>query len=116
MDLFIYKIGQEIKFNLFMCSGTVTSFIKRLPPLVPYQYGFRVTLYTYCLIIVSPYRMGNPLETCTDRLYSIAIGAFVAVSVNVLICPAWAGEKLHEELADNFDLVADSLEGNSLIN
>ncbi|XP_059662264.1 aluminum-activated malate transporter 9-like [Cornus florida] len=90
--------------------GVVTSFMKLWPSLVPYEYGFRVVLFTYCLIIVSGYRMGNPINTAIDRLYSIAIGAIVAVLVNVLIFPTWAGEQLHTQLVSSFDSVADSLE------
>ncbi|CAI9755483.1 unnamed protein product [Fraxinus pennsylvanica] len=90
--------------------GTVTSFMKLWPSLVPYEYGFRVILFTYCLIIVSGYRMGNPIRTAMDRLYSIAIGAIVAVLVNVLVFPIWAGEQLHKELVSNFNSVADALE------
>ncbi|XP_027183263.1 aluminum-activated malate transporter 9-like [Coffea eugenioides] len=90
--------------------GAITSFMKFWPPLAPYEYGFRVILFTYCLIIVSGYRMGNPIRTSMDRLYSIAIGGIVAVSVNVLIFPIWAGEQLHQELVTNFKSVADALE------
>ncbi|XP_062074476.1 aluminum-activated malate transporter 9-like isoform X2 [Humulus lupulus] len=90
--------------------GAVTSFMKLWPSLVPYEYGFRVILFTYCLIIVSGYRMGNPIRTSMDRLYSIAIGGVVAVLVNVLVCPIWAGEQLHKEIVKNFNSVADSLE------
>ncbi|GAB4857463.1 hypothetical protein Ancab_015372 [Ancistrocladus abbreviatus] len=90
--------------------GAITSFIKLWPSLVPYEYGFRVILFSFCLIIISGYRMGNPLTTAMDRLYSIAIGGFVAVLVNVLIYPIWAGEQLHKELVDSFEAVADSLE------
>ncbi|PQM36614.1 aluminum-activated malate transporter 9-like [Prunus yedoensis var. nudiflora] len=54
--------------------------------------------------------MGNPMRTAMDRLYSIAIGGFVAVLVNVLVCPIWAGEQLHKELVNSFDSVAASLE------
>ncbi|XP_061988937.1 aluminum-activated malate transporter 9-like [Rosa rugosa] len=92
--------------------GAVTSFMKLWPSLAPYEYGFRVILFTYCLIVVSGYRMslGNPIRTAMDRLYSIAIGGFVAVFVNVLVFPIWAGEQLHKELVNNFNSVADSLE------
>ncbi|XP_050230383.1 aluminum-activated malate transporter 9-like [Mercurialis annua] len=90
--------------------GAITSFMKLWPSLVPYEYGFRVILFTYCLIIVSGYRMGNPITTAMDRLYSIAIGGFVAVLVNVLVFPIWAGEQLHNELVTSFNSVADSLE------
>ncbi|WVZ72865.1 hypothetical protein U9M48_021258 [Paspalum notatum var. saurae] len=98
-----------IGFSIFLI-GAVTSFMKLWPSLVPYEYGFRVILLTYCLIIVSGYRMGNPIRTMMDRLYSIGIGGLVAVLVNVFICPIWAGEQLHKELVDNFNSLADSLE------
>lgn len=55
--------------------------------------------------------MGNPIITAMDRLYSIAIGGIVAVAVNVLICPIWAGEILHKELVSHFASLADALEG-----
>ncbi|KAL5727143.1 hypothetical protein ACHQM5_000370 [Ranunculus cassubicifolius] len=90
--------------------GAVTSFMKLWPSLAPYEYGFRVILFTYCLIIVSGYRMGGPITTAMDRLYAIAIGAFVAVFVNTLVFPIWAGEQLHNELVKNFNAVADALE------
>ncbi|KAJ8638781.1 hypothetical protein MRB53_015475 [Persea americana] len=90
--------------------GALTSFMKLWPSLVPYEYGFRVILFTFCLIIVSGYRMGNPIRTAMDRLYSIAMGGFVALIVNVLIFPIWAGEQLHRELVSSFNSVADSLE------
>ncbi|BAA96226.1 hypothetical protein [Oryza sativa Japonica Group] len=98
-----------IGFSIFLI-GAVTSFMKLWPSLVPYEYGFRVILFTYCLIIVSGYRMGNPIRTAMDRLYSIAIGALIAVLVNVFICPIWAGEQLHRELVNSFNSLADSLE------
>ncbi|KAL6850287.1 hypothetical protein ACP4OV_020914 [Aristida adscensionis] len=96
-------------FSIFLI-GAVTSFMKQWPSLVPYEYGFRVILFTSCLIIVSGYRMGNPIRTAMDRLYSIAIGGLVAVLVNVFVCPIWAGEQLHKELVNNFNSLADSLE------
>ncbi|KAK1408325.1 hypothetical protein QVD17_39998 [Tagetes erecta] len=98
-----------IGISIFMI-GAVTSFMKLWPTLVPYEYGFRVILFTYCLIIVSSYRIGNPIRTSVDRIYSILIGATVTITVNTLIFPIWAGEQLHKELVQNFSSVADSLE------
>ncbi|TVU22909.1 hypothetical protein EJB05_32643 [Eragrostis curvula] len=98
-----------IGFSIFLV-GAVTSFMKLWPSLVPYEYCFRVILFTHCLIIVSGYRMGNPIRTAMDRLYSIAIGGLVTVLVNVFICPIWAGEQLHNELVNSFNCLADSLE------
>ncbi|XWS61693.1 hypothetical protein CRYUN_Cryun07bG0147700 [Craigia yunnanensis] len=90
--------------------GAITSFMKLWPSFAPYEYGFRVILFTYCLIIVSGYRMGNPIRTAMDRPYSIAIGGFVTVFVNVLVFTIWAGEQLHKELVNSFNSLADSLE------
>ncbi|MBA0824872.1 hypothetical protein Goarm_021509 [Gossypium armourianum] len=97
-----------------LCAGAITSFMKLWPSFVPYEYGFRVVLYTYCLIIVSGYRMGNPIGTAMDRLYPIAIEGFVAVFVNVLVFPIWSGEQFLKELVDNFNLLAAALEDEGL--
>uniref|UniRef100_A0A0E0JIE5 Uncharacterized protein n=1 Tax=Oryza punctata TaxID=4537 RepID=A0A0E0JIE5_ORYPU len=99
-----YVIGLSI-----FLVGAVTSFVKQLPALAPYEYGFRVILFTYCLIVVSVYRVGEPVAAGLDRLYAIAIGAVLALLVNVLVFPAWAGEQLHRELVASFAAVADSL-------
>ncbi|CAH9141411.1 unnamed protein product [Cuscuta epithymum] len=90
--------------------ATITSLMKLWPPLVPYEYGFRVTLFTFCLIIVSGYRTESAIKFSVDRIYSIVIGTIIAVLVNVLVCPVWAGELLHKELVSSFNIVADSLE------
>lgn len=86
--------------------------MKLWPSLAPYEYGFRVILFTYCLIVANGYnRVGEPMRTAVDRLYSVAIGGAVTVLVNVLIFPIWAGEQLHKELVEHFNSVADSLQG-----
>ncbi|KAK7253073.1 hypothetical protein RIF29_37479 [Crotalaria pallida] len=98
-----------IGISIFLIAA-MTTFVKMWPSLVKYEYGFRVMLLSYCLIVVSGYRMGNPIRTMIDRLYSIAIGGIISVLVNVCVCPIWAGEQLHKELVQNFNSVADSLE------
>ncbi|ERM97497.1 hypothetical protein AMTRI_Chr02g217480 [Amborella trichopoda] len=98
-----------IGFTIFII-GALTSFIKQWPSLTPYEHGFRVILFTYCLIIISGYRMGHPIGTALNRLYAIAIGGAVTLVVNVSIFPIWAGEQLHKELVKSFETVADSLQ------
>ncbi|KAK7366713.1 hypothetical protein VNO80_08710 [Phaseolus coccineus] len=98
-----------IGLSMFMIA-VITSYMKMWAPLVQYEYGFRVTLLTYCLIVVSDYRIGNPIRTVIDRLYTIGIGGMISVFVNVSIFPIWAGDQLHKELVKNFHSVADSLE------
>lgn len=98
-----------IGFSVFLV-GSVTSFMKLWPSLKEYEYSFRVILFTFSLIVVSTYRVGNPVRTTIDRLSSISIGGAVTMVVCSAIFPCWAGDQLHKQIVKNFDCVADSLE------
>ncbi|KAI3987918.1 hypothetical protein MKX01_021032 [Papaver californicum] len=99
-----------IDISIFLIRA-LTSFLKQWPSLVAYEYGFRVILFTFCLIVVLVTVRGIHFFIVAETtLYSIAIGGFVAVLVNVLIFPIWAGEQLNKELVNHFDSVANSLQ------
>lgn len=87
------------------------TFIKSLPFMKSYEYGFRIILLTFSLVIVAEYREGDPIDIAVNRFIIIFIGAAIGLSVNLLLLPLWAGEELHEFIARNFNNVADSLEG-----
>ncbi|KAK4430192.1 Aluminum-activated malate transporter 4 [Sesamum alatum] len=95
----------------FFITGSVASYLKLYPTMAPYEYGYRVFVLTFCILMVAGNRTREYTVAILTRLVLIAVGACICFIINICIYPIWAGDDLHRLVVNNFKELAASLEG-----
>ncbi|CAN4119155.1 unnamed protein product [Withania somnifera] len=92
--------------------GAIATFMRFVPQLkARCDYGILIFILTFSMISVSGYRDHVVFDKAITRVTTILIGGAAAILFNVIICPVWAGEDLHNLIATNIEDLGISLEG-----
>ncbi|KAI5667001.1 hypothetical protein M9H77_16854 [Catharanthus roseus] len=107
------KIGEPIVIGVFVFLQAVASTFLRFFPNVKarYDYGLLIFILTFCLVSISGFRTDEILDLAQKRLSTIFIGASACIMVSILVYPVWAGEDLHNLVANNIEKLGNFLEG-----
>ena len=103
------RLEGAVMVSSVLVAGFGASYAKLHPAARPYEYGFRVFLLTYCIVLVSGTK--SFLETASNPRLLLAHGGASARVVNILVFPIWSGEDLHKLVVNNFRGLATSLQG-----
>ncbi|CAO2840910.1 unnamed protein product [Amaranthus hypochondriacus] len=108
------NIGEAILIGLFVfIFATTSTFIRFFPKIKQrYDYVFLTFLLTFSFISVLGFREETHIiEIALKRMSTVAIGIVVTVLINILICPIWAGQELHNSIALNMEKIGQFLQG-----
>jgi uncharacterized membrane protein YccC len=90
----------------------VTTYTRTNPGIkAKYDYGVVMFLLTFCLVVITGYRVSDNIDLVFERIVTIMIGVIICLLVSVFVFPIWAGDDLHKLVIQNFEGLADSLEG-----
>ncbi|KAJ9189298.1 hypothetical protein P3X46_000608 [Hevea brasiliensis] len=107
------KTGEPIVIDLFVFAiAAMATFARIFPRLkAKCDYGLMIFILTFSLVSVSSYREENIQKMALERLLTITVGCFIAILVNICICPVWIGEDLHNLVALNIEKLGIFLQG-----
>ncbi|KAI5078644.1 hypothetical protein GOP47_0006315 [Adiantum capillus-veneris] len=99
-----------VGFSVFVV-GMMTTYIRFVPSMkAKYDYGVVVFLLTFCLVVISGYKVSDNIDVVFDRIVTVMVGVTICLLVSIFIFPIWAGDDLQDLVTKNFEGLADSLE------
>lgn len=107
----LFKTNSNQGSFLFRVSGCLASYLRLYPTMASYDYGFRVFVLTFCILMVAGNRSREYTVAILNRLVMFGVGCVICLVVNICIYPIWAGDDLHRLVVNNFKELAASLEG-----
>lgn len=98
-------------------AATTSTFIRFFPKIKQrYDYVFLTFLLTFSFISVLGFREETHIiEIALKRMSTVAIGIVITVLINILICPIWAGQELHNSIALNMEKIGQFLQGITML-
>ncbi|KAH7285577.1 hypothetical protein KP509_33G034800 [Ceratopteris richardii] len=101
-----YVVG----FSVFLIGMTAT-YTRSVPSIkAKYDYGVVIFLLTFCLVVISGYRVSDNIDVVFDRIVTVIVGIIICLVISIFIFPIWAGDDLQKVFTENCEGLADSLE------
>ncbi|KAL8138396.1 hypothetical protein V2J09_004397 [Rumex salicifolius] len=96
--------------SVFIFAG-ITTFSRFIPKVkARFDYGALIFILTFNLVSVSGYRVDSLLMLAHQRALTIMIGTSLCIIISMVFCPVWAGNQLHNQIIQNLEKLANSLE------
>ncbi|KAI5055439.1 hypothetical protein GOP47_0028960 [Adiantum capillus-veneris] len=99
-----------VGFSVFVVGMTAT-YTRSVPSIkAKYDYGVVIFLLTFCLVVISGYKVSDNIDVVFDRIVTVMVGVIICLLVSIFIFPIWAGDDLQDLVTKNFEGLANSLE------
>ncbi|WOL15543.1 aluminum-activated malate transporter 1-like [Canna indica] len=100
-----------LAFFVFILAAAA-SFSRFIPEIkARYDYGVTIFILTFSLVAVSSYRVEELIQLAHQRLATIAIGVAICLCTSIFLFPVWAGQDLHNLVAENLEKLASFFDG-----